>query len=895
MATHPLEAYLKHMLRIRAVGEATDETSYYPAMEALLNEAGKALKPKVRCILELKNRGAGHPDGGLFSQDQWQALDEDDPLGGQMPSRGVLEVKGLAEGTAATIAREQVAHYWAKYRKVIVTNYREFVLVGEDQHGQQAPLETYTLAKSAEAFWDLAAHPRKAARERGDDLLDYLQRVILIGARITDPQVLASVLASYARQALRRIAGRDLPALATIRTALEEALGMTFSGDKGEHFFESTFVQTLFYGVFSAWVLWSRQHPPTDSQARFDWRHSAEYLRVPILRKLFHEAAEPGQLADLGLAEILHWAAACLHRVDRAVFFDAFREDHAVQYFYEPFLEAYDPVLRKELGVWYTPEEIVQYQVARVDTVLREELDIADGLADPNVYVLDPCCGTGAYLVEVLRTIHATLAAKGDDALLAQDLKRAAMDRVFGFEILPAPFVISHLQLGLLLQDLGAPLANRRERVAVYLTNALTGWEPPKGPKKRFLFPELEEEREAAERVKRDVPILVILGNPPYNAFAGTSPEEERGLVEPYKEGLNKPVKDGGWGIKKFNLDDLYVRFLRLAERRIVDGPPGHGIVSFITNFSYFGDPSFVVMRERFQREFDQLWLDCMNGDSRETGKLTPDGEPDPSVFSTERNKAGIRVGTGICVLLRKQDRGPSPSVLFRHFWGTQKRELLLNSLSAADFSADYEVVEPRREAKYSFRPLGVAGEYLQWPRVTELCAARPSNGLLEKRGGALIDIDRAALVKRIERYYDPDTPWDELQGIIPGLTRPAARFRPKETRRKVLEREEFQPDNLRRYMLRPFDCRWCYYTPVRPVWNETRPTYFAQCWRGNRFLVTRPAGVAVPEGAPMYFTGVLGDNDFQRGHSYYFPVQAVREPEAKKRHRATASFLKTV
>ena len=161
---------------------------------------------------------------------------------------------------------------------------------------------------------------------------------------------------------------------------------------------------------------------------------------------------------------MLDWAAEALNRVDRASFFDRFEQSHAVQYFYEPFLEAFDPELRKELGVWYTPPEIVQYMVARVDTVLREELDIPDGLADPRVVVLDPCCGTGAYLVEVLAKIAATLRAKGDDALLANDLKQAAMSRIFGFEILPAPFVISHMQIGMLLHRLGAPLRRRERR-----------------------------------------------------------------------------------------------------------------------------------------------------------------------------------------------------------------------------------------------------------------------------------------------------------------------------------------------------------------------------------------------------------------------------------------------
>jgi predicted helicase len=142
----------------------------------------------------------------------------------------------------------------------------------------------------------------------------------------------------------------------------------------------------------------------------------------------------------------------------------------------------------------------------------------------------------------------------------------------------------------------------------------------------------MEAERDAAEEVKRDKPILVILDNPPYNAFAGVSAAAEKILVEPYKEGLISK-----WGIKKFNLDDLYVRFFGLAERRIA-GETGKDMISYISNFSYLGDPSFVALRQRFLTGFDALWFDCMQGDSRETGKLTPEGKLDPSVFSTEFN-----------------------------------------------------------------------------------------------------------------------------------------------------------------------------------------------------------------------------------------------------------------
>ena len=158
-------------------------------------------------------------------------------------------------------------------------------------------------------------------------------------------------------------------------------------------------------------MLWARQTPAPSGP--FDWRTSVWHLRAPIIRALFQQLSSPTQLQPLGLVELLDWTAAALDRVDRAAFFDRFDAGEAVPYFYEPFLEAFDPDLRKQLGVWYTPAEVVRYMVARVDMALKEDLGIADGLAAENVYVLDPCCGTGTYLAEVLRRIADNLQDRG--------------------------------------------------------------------------------------------------------------------------------------------------------------------------------------------------------------------------------------------------------------------------------------------------------------------------------------------------------------------------------------------------------------------------------------------------------------------------------------------------
>ncbi len=888
VARQMVQEYLSELWAIRRSGAGVPETSYYPALANLFNAVGRTLRPKVRCIIHTRDQGGGIPDGGLFTAEQFQRQADGEPKPGQLPARGAIEAKGTEPEVHAIAATRQVGQYLNTYGIVVVTNLREFLIVERGPEGEPVAREGFALAADEDDFWRRsAAHPAAAARELGEPLVEFIKRACLHDAPLDRPKDAAWFLASYARDALFRIERRkELPALENVRLALEEALGMHFTGPQGEHFFRSTLVQTLFYGVFSAWVRWHKEGPPAGTA--FDWRAAEWSLHVPFIRVLYEEVAKPSRLGPLRLVEVLDWTAAVLNRVNRAEFFQHFDDEYAVQYFYEPFLEAYDPELRKALGVWYTPPEIVKYQVARVDRVLREELDLPDGLADPNVVVLDPCCGTGAYLVEVLHSIAGTLRAKGGDALVASDLKRAAMDRVFGFEIMPAPFVVSHLQLSSLLQNQGAPLAHdRNERAGVYLTNALTGWEPPSGPKQQVLWTELQEERDAAEHVKRDQRILVVLGNPPYNAFAGVSPDEERGLVDPYKENLNTPVKQGGWGIRKFNLDDLYVRFFRLAERRIAE-MSGKGVVSFISNFSYLGDPSFVVMRQRFLAEFDKLWFDCLNGDSRETGKLTPKGEPDPSVFSTEHNREGIRVGTAVCVMVRKPKRSRRPVVRFRHFWGVDKRAELLSSIEVRRFDRAYTLAKPRPENRFSFRPEEVSEHYVRWPKVVDLCAIPPFNGLMEKRAGALIDIDRAALESRMRDYFDADLPWDEYKARQVALTGNAAGFIPNEARAKVLAAESFDSAKLRRYMLRPFDVRWCYYTQVNPIWNRARPALWAQLWEDNAFLMVRPAGVATPEGTPFCFTRALGDNDALRGHAYYLPLRLRNSDRLEKEAEAT-------
>ena len=482
--TTAVETYLDDLRRIRASGGATGERSSYGPLVNLLNAVGATLKPRVFCVGELADQGAGHPDFGLYTAKQVQ---RGRPREGQAPERGVVEVKSPHEDLRASAVREQVTRYWGRYRLVLVTNLYEFGLVGPDPDGGEAMLESFRLAEGEEAFARRLEHPRAFARALGAGLGEYLSRALSHRAALAEPKDLAWLLASYARDGLARVdAAGDASSLKAVRSALEEALGVRFEGERGARFFRSTLVQTLFYGVFSARVLWARAgatgggpHPAGGTgydTARFSWREAVWHLRAPVLRALFQQLSDPGRLQPLGLVEVLDWTAAALDRVDRDAFFSRFNEGEAVPYFYEPFLEAFDPALRKQLGVWYTPAEIVRYMVARVDRALKDDLGIPEGLAAENVYVLDPCCGTGAYLAEVLRRIAANLGGRGLGALAGARVRQAATERVFGFELMPAPFVVAHLQVGLTMQDLDAPLADDGALQMEWPRIPLPGW-----------------------------------------------------------------------------------------------------------------------------------------------------------------------------------------------------------------------------------------------------------------------------------------------------------------------------------------------------------------------------------------------------------------------------------
>ena len=406
-------------------------------------------------------------------------------------------------------------------------------------------------------------------------------------------------------------------------------------------------------------------------------------------------------------------------------------------------------------------------------------------------------------------------------------MKQAATQRVFGFEIMPAPFVVAHLQVGLTMQALDAPLSdNSDERAGVFLTNALTGWEPR--TQKPLPFPELEEERDRAERVKQDTPVLVILGNPPYNGFAGMAVDEERELSEAYRT-TNQVRRPEGQG-----LNDLYVRFFRMAERRIAE-KTGRGIVCFISNYSWLDGLSFTGMRERYLEAFDAIRIDCLNGDRYKTGKTTPEGLPDPSIFSTPEDPLGIQVGTAIATLVRKADHAPAASVGFRHLWGQAKREELTEEAEAAPESL-YEAVGPVLPLGLPFAEVAANRGWSDWPSLPDLF---PTSfpGVKTSRDSFLVDVDLEPLKERVVDYFNPAVSHEEMVRRHPDVMDASRIYDARAVRDTLLKRGGPLEAGFVRHAYRPFDTRWLYWEADSKLLDRPRPDYLSHVRGGNLWL----------------------------------------------------------
>jgi len=896
--------YIDEVRRLVGAASTTEET-YYPAIKGLLTRALEFLKlpfeARTSTAETRAQRGIDLPDFALY-----------DGPGEFLVVCGEVKLPtgNLQELAFSEERNNQIGRYLAQTGAVLVSNIRGFGLV-TIKSGTSRDTAIRAADRNLERvveFWP-STNAMREARDVGEgaitEFLEILETAATRFAAIAEPESLAKVLARQARQAKQELPTEFSQAIAGLAEDFGKALGITFTGPEGEEFFRSSLIQTIFYGIFAGWTIWVR----LGSSRPFAWEDLGDYLRIPFLGELFYEFRHPRRIQELGLKKHLDLATETLARVDILSFFNRFRPptidappdtSAAIIYFYEPFLEAFDPELRKELGVWYTPVEVVRYQVRKVDRLLREELGCDRGFADERVVALDPCCGTGAYLLEIVRCIVEQLRSEGVGDLLGSTLLDILVRRVIGFEILTAPFVISHLQIYLLLSELEIEPAEG-QRPAVFLTNSLTGWDGAEQLK--LHFPELQAEHDAAQEVKRGTRIIVVIGNPPYNRFAGVPIAEEAVLVDHYK-GIHRDERARQigpselytrWGIRKQLLDDLYIRFFRLAERCIGERAE-HGVVTFISNYSFYTHRSHPIMRESLLRSFDRIWLDVLNGDKYKTGKVIPRGLPgegtaDQSIFSTSHDSRGIQVGTGITTLLKRtrhNDNTAIANVYYRNFWGKAqaKRAALLAALDMDTWSVEqieeaaatsagprpYEAFTPAEERRWKLVPFESQGGFEDWPALDEIFGAS-FQGVNPNRGlqGSVVDMDRDVLEQRMSEYFSALS--DELAADRhPALFTTRARYEPFEVRQRLRESTGFSRDKVVPYIVFPLDSRWLYYETSAKLLNEARAD-LSRNLADNEFLVCVPEPRQYSEIRPLLLTGAFDLHLHDRG-SIGFPVE---------------------
>ena len=404
------------------------------------------------------------------------------------------------------------------------------------------------------------------------------------------------------------------------------------------------YAQSISYGLFAARV----GHQQSTSNQRFERRAAGTYIPAtnPFLKRLFNTIVE----ADL----IINWAiddlVQMLAQVDMGSILENFgqriRQEDPVVHFYETFLAAYNPALRKSRGVYYTPEPVVSFIVRSVDAILKERFNLPLGLADnsknpvtqqPRVQILDPATGTGTFLYMVVNQIYQNLEEMGMAASWNQYVQENLLERLFGFELLMAPYAITHLKLGLQLQDLGYQFTGK-QRLGIYLTNTLD--EALK--KSEVLFGQfVAAEANEASAIKRDVPVMVVLGNPPYSGHSANKSEWMAGLVRDYYYVDGLPLGERN---PKYLQDD-YVKFIRFGQWRI--SQTGFGILAFVTNHGYIDNPTFRGMRQSLEQTFDEIYIMDLHGNSKKK-EQSPNGSKDENIFD-------IQQGVAVCILVKYQ------------------------------------------------------------------------------------------------------------------------------------------------------------------------------------------------------------------------------------------------
>lgn len=646
---NPIPEYLRKIEKALAAGNATEHT-YRPALQALI----ESMEPDVGATNEPKREKCGAPDYIVSKAG--------------MPI-GYIEAKDVGKPLDVIEKDEQLKRYRQGLHNLILTDYLEFRWYVWGEHRLTA-----RLARIAEKG---GLKPDKQGAETVAALLhEFLHsRVAVIG----NPKELAVRMAALARllraTILEIFSGEDCGG------ALHEQIEgfrRVLLHDLTEAQFADMYAQTIAYGLFAARCNTKTDGPFIREQAAYDLPKTN-----PFLRRMFSHIAGP-DLPDQ-LIWIVNDLTAILERTDMSAILKDFgrstRREDPVVHFYETFLAAYDPKMREARGVYYTPEPVVSYIVRSVDHILKTDFGLKDGLADTakikvkdaggeaekevhRVLILDPATGTGTFLHQVIHQIHDTLCARGQQGAWGGKngyVSRHLLPRLFGFELLMAPYAVAHMKLGLLLDQTGYDFGSD-ERLRIYLTNTLE-----EALQLRDLPPFtrwLAEESNAAADVKADVPVMVVLGNPPYSYESVNTGEWISTKIRDYYQVDGQPLNERN----PKGLQDDYVKFIRFAQWRIEQ--TGYGVLAFVTNHGYLDNPTFRGMRQSLMQTFDEIYILDLHGNSKKKEKC-PDGSKDENVFD-------IQQGVAIGIFVKRQSAEKDMAVV-RHayLWGL--REVFVN------------------------------------------------------------------------------------------------------------------------------------------------------------------------------------------------------------------------
>jgi predicted helicase len=817
--------YLKEIEKELRVGHATEHT-HRPALKTLI----ESIDNKITATNEPKRIECGAPD---FIVTRVQT-----PL-------GYIEAKGIGKPLDVEERSEQMSRYYG-LGNVVLTDYLEFrwYVYGEKR----------LTARCARVGNDGKLTPDKNGEAEVRDLLTrFFSQTV---ETIVSAKDLAKRMAHIA-QLIREITRLTLTAEDKSGSLHDEmkAFRDVLLHDLSEDQFADMYAQTICYGLFAARCNARGGKPFTREHAAYDLPKTN-----PFLRQMFSHIAGPD--LDDRIAWVVDDLAELLRHVRISEILQDFgkrtRQQDPVVHFYETFLAAYDPKLRETRGVYYTPEPVVSYIARSVDHILKTDFQLKAGLADASkitlrkrgsdetieshkVLILDPATGTGTFLYGVINLIFDSF--KRNRGMWSAYVSEHLLPRLFGFELLMAPYAVAHLKLGLQLDRLKYDFATD-ERLRVYLTNTLE--EVHQLTNADAFTRWLTEEADAASKVKQERPVMVVLGNPPYSGHSANTGKWIANLLRGRDTQTGKEVANyfevDGQPLGERNpkwLNDDYVKFIRFAQWRIEQ--TGYGVLAFITNHGYLDNPTFRGMRQSLMETFDDIHVLDLHGNSKKK-ESAPDGSKDENVFD-------IQQGVAIGLFVKRGGSKKRPAtVRHAHLWGM--REIYQENVHGEqtlsggkyywlwrhDVSAtNWAILEPQSPS-YLFVPqdADLRGEYEQGWKVTEIMPVH-GPGMTTARDHVVIDFEAEPILERVKLFRDSTETNEEL---CRQLDIPVKKGWDVTRARKLIKAEQKLDQYIKPVLYRPFDTRLIFYHDSL-VWRTVKQTMGHMLAGQNLALIT--------------------------------------------------------